>query len=147
MLVDHVLVHEIPGHLHRGARGSLAGARLQQVEGAVLYGEFDVLHVLVVPFQAPGDLEDLVIDRRHPLAERLDRQWRTDPGDDVLALRVGQELGVEARIAGPWIAGYGDPSGLARCVRRVPNYLYLEPHKPNSAIEKAFLEGYPMVDR
>ncbi len=115
MLVDHVLVDEISGHLDGGARGALAGTRLQEIELALLHGELDVLHVLVMPLQAAGDLEDLVVDRRHPLVQRLDRQRRADARDDVLALGVRQELGVEARLAGPGIARESDAGagGLA----------------------------------
>ena len=115
VLVDHVLVHEVAGHLDRGARGSLAGTRLQEVQRALLHRELDVLHVLVVPLEAPRDLQDLVVDGRHPLVQSLDRQRRPDSGDDVLALGVGQELGVEAPLPGPRIAREADarPRGLA----------------------------------
>src|SRR5438270_660017 len=81
------------------ARGALAGAGLQEIELALLHGELDVLHVLVVALQATRDLEDLVVDRRHPLVQGLDRQRRADARDDVLALSVREELGVEARLA------------------------------------------------
>ena len=103
MLVDHVLVHQIAGHLDGGARRALARARLQEVELALLHGELDVLHVLVVALETPGDLENLVVDRRHALVQGLDRQRRADAGHDVLALRVGQELGIEPRLARPGV--------------------------------------------
>ena len=67
MLVDHVLVHQIAGYLDGGARRALARARLQEVELTFLHGELDVLHVLVVALEASRDLENLVVDRRHPL--------------------------------------------------------------------------------
>src|SRR5207253_3245644 len=96
VLVDHVLVHQVPSHLDGGARRALARTRLQEVELALLHGELDVLHVLVVALETSGDFEDLVVDLRHPLMQGLDRQRRADARDDVLTLRVGQELGVEA---------------------------------------------------
>ena len=53
--------------------------------------------------ETPGDLENLVVDRRHALVQGLDRQRRADAGHDVLALRVGQELGIEPRLARPGV--------------------------------------------
>src|SRR5207245_11397753 len=96
-------------------RRALARTRLQEVELALLHGELDVLHVLVVALETSGDFEDLVVDLRHPLMQGLDRQRRADARDDVLTLRVGQELGVEARLARPGIAREADAGagGLA----------------------------------
>ena len=55
------------------AAGALAGARLQDVERALLHRELDVLHVAVVALEPVLDRDELVVDRRHPLLERVDR--------------------------------------------------------------------------
>src|SRR5439155_592351 len=66
VLIDDALAHEVHGHAHRGGGPALAGACLQEVELALLDGELDVLHVLVVALEAIGDVEQLVVDRGHP---------------------------------------------------------------------------------
>ena len=104
MLVHHCLVHEIHRHLHGRRRRALAGARLQEIELALLDRELDVLHVLVVTLEAVGDGEQLVVDLRHAALQIFDVLRRADAGDDVFALRVGKELGVEAALAGTRVA-------------------------------------------
>jgi hypothetical protein len=47
-LVDQLLLHHLDGDAHGGAAGPLAVAGLQHIERAVLDGELDVLHFLVV---------------------------------------------------------------------------------------------------
>ena len=87
----------VDGGLQRGGRRALGRARLQQVEPALLDRELDVLHVAVVllePAHRVGQLR-----RTPPAAARsiaAERLRRADAGDDVLALRVGEELAVEA---------------------------------------------------
>src|SRR5438552_1157418 len=100
VLIDDALAHEVHGHAHRGGGRALAGACLQEVELALLDGELDVLHVLVVALEAIGDVEQLVVDRGHPALEVVDTLGRADAGHDVLALSVGEELRVEVARAG-----------------------------------------------
>ncbi len=83
----------------RGGGGALGGACLQQEELLVLDRELDVLHVSVVLLEPPHRLQQLVERLRERRAHSLDRLRRPDPGDDVLALGVGEELAVQARLA------------------------------------------------
>ena len=97
--------------LHRGEPRPLAVAGLEHVEGVLLDGELEVLHVLVVPLQAGGDLAQLLVGRRHQLLEVGDRVRGADAGHDVLALRVLQELAVELLGAGRGVAGEAHAGG------------------------------------
>ena len=109
MLVDHALAHQGHRDADGGGGRALAGARLQEVELPFLDGELEVLHVLVVPLEAIGDRQQLVVDRRHPPLEVVDVLGRPDAGHDVLALGVREELGVEATLARPRVAREADP--------------------------------------
>ncbi len=118
--VDHALLDQRHGDLQRGLRGSLAGARLQHPQFTALNGEFDVLHVAVVVFECLAHLVQFsqhlghnLFHRRQSRVVRLlagDRQmlWGTDPGDDILALRIYQKLAVKCVHAGRRVAGKGD---------------------------------------
>ncbi len=103
----------LAGHLHRdahrGRAGPLAGARLQDVEPAVLHRELDVLHVAVVGFQAVLDRRELGVDRGHLLLEGADRLRGADPRDHVLALGVDQELAEEAPLPARGVPREADP--------------------------------------
>ena len=54
------LVYHVDGDAH-------GGARLHDVEMLLLDGEFDVLHVVVVAFQALDDVHDLFVDGSAPV--------------------------------------------------------------------------------
>src|SRR5206468_6888212 len=88
---------------------------LQQVEVLVLDRELDVLHVTVVALQALHRLHELLEGARQLVAHASKRLRGADPGYDVLALRVREELAVEARLAGGRVTGEADPGarGLA----------------------------------
>ena len=77
----------------------LPGAGLEEVELPLLDRELDVLHVAVVRLEPLERRGQLSVGLRQPLVHRRDRLRRPDPGDDVLALRVDEELAVEARLA------------------------------------------------
>ena len=89
-------------HLHRDAqsrlRRPLSRAGLEQVQGAALDRELDVLHLAVVLLHPLERLAQLRVGGRHDLLQALDRLRRADPGHDVLALRVQQELAVQASL-------------------------------------------------
>ncbi len=104
LLRDQLLVHHLDGDAHAGEAGALAAAALEHVQLAVLNGELDVLHVLVVLLQLLADLQKLLVGRRQHLAERLDLLGRADAGHDVLALRVHEELAVKEVLAARRIA-------------------------------------------
>ena len=91
----------------------LPDARLQDPQLAVLDGELDVLHVAVVLLETLEDRRQVGEQLGHQLFERRilvsrlaprtlgQRLRRADAGDDVLALRVEQELAVEV-LARQW---------------------------------------------
>ena len=93
--VDELLLDHVHGELQRGGGGALAVAGLQHEQLAFLNGELDVLHVLEMFFKDLADLHEFGITLRHLLLELGDRLRSADAGDDVLALRVDEELTVE----------------------------------------------------
>ena len=103
---DRFLLRDQPllDHLHRRPerrrRGSLRGPRLQEEERSLLDRELDVLHVAVVLLEPADRGEQLRVRLRQQLVHALDRLGRADARDDVLALRVLQELAVEPALAG-----------------------------------------------
>ena len=92
LLVDHAFVDEIAGDLQSGLRGALAVAALEHVELAVLNGELHVLHVAVVILEQVADLDEVGIRLGELLFHLGDGHRGADAGDDVFALRVGEEL-------------------------------------------------------
>jgi len=108
LLVDHPLVHEIAGDLQGGGGGALSVAGLQHIELAVLHGELHVLHVVIVLLQGLADALELLEGLGELLGHLADGHGGPDPGDDVLALGVGQELAEELALAGGGVAGEGD---------------------------------------
>ena len=113
----------VNGDLQRRLGGALAGACLQDPEGAALHRELDVLHVAVVAFEpAHHHLERGEGVRHRALhggrvgAARLapglaHGARRADAGDHVLALRVDQVLAVEHGLAGGRVARKRDAGG------------------------------------
>ena len=90
--------------LQRGGRRPLGGAGLEEVEPVVLDRELDVLHVAVVRLELAASSRAA---RRTPPAAAppsRERLGRPDAGDDVLALRVDEELAERARLAGRRVA-------------------------------------------
>ena len=110
-LGDQLLVDHLHRDAHAGEAGALPVAALQHVELLVLDGELDVLHVLVVLLELLADVEQLLVGLREHLAELFDLLRRADAGDDVLALRVHQELAVEHVLAAGRIAREADAGG------------------------------------
>ncbi len=100
------------GHLRGDAQGRLrrplAGTRLEQVQDAVLDGELDVLHLAVVGLELIERVGELRVGVRHHLAHLLDRLRRADPGDDVLALGVQEELAEQAALTRRGVAREAD---------------------------------------
>ena len=111
---DRFLLRDQPflDHLHRRPerrrRGSLRRPRLEQEELSLLDRELDVLHVAVVLLEPADRREQLRVRLRQQLAHALDRLGRADPGDDVLALGVLEELAVEPALAGGRVAREAD---------------------------------------
>ena len=112
---DQVLVDQLPGDPERRRRGALADPGLQHPQLAALDGELDVAQVPVVRLQPAHHLDQLLVRRRVQGLEIVQRQGVPDPGDDVLALRVGQVVAVGAGPARRRVAGERDAgaAGLA----------------------------------
>ena len=96
------------GRLERGRGGALRAARLEEEELALLDGELDVLHVAVVPLERGHRFDELRERVGKHLLHLLEPQRRADARDDVLALRVRQELAVEPLLARRRIAREAD---------------------------------------
>ena len=123
LLRDQLVPRHLDGDLERRLGGALAGAGLQHPQFAALDGEFEILHVAVVLFQPVGDVDERLERVRHQLLQRRlvgaggnarrlgDVLRRADAGDDILALRIHQELAIEHLFAGRRIAGEGDAGG------------------------------------
>ncbi len=126
LAIDHPFLDQRHRDLQRGLRGALAGARLQHPQLAALNGELDVLHVAVVVFEFPAHLVEFAEHLGHDLFHRRqsrvvrllagDRQMLrgADPGHDILALRIYQELAVKRVGAGRRVAGEGDAGRAIR---------------------------------
>src|SRR6266550_4689238 len=108
LLRDQAFVDHLDGRLQRRRGGALRGSGLQQVEAVFLDRELDVLHVPVVLLEAAHRLEQLLERLRELFLHLLERLRRPDPGDDVLPLRIREELAVETRFAGGRVAREGN---------------------------------------
>ena len=115
LLRDQPLLDHLDRRAQRRRRRSLRRARLEEVERRFLDGELDVLHVAVVLLEPRDRREELLVRLGQELTHPLDRLGRPDPGDDVLALRVLEELAVEPALAGRGVAREADarPGGVA----------------------------------
>ena len=99
------------GDAHGRQTGALAASGLQQVEPLVVDGEFEVLHVVEVPFQrVPYGLQ-LPVDPRHVRGEFLDGPGRADTGDHVLALGIQKVFAVEGLLPVGRVAGKSHAGG------------------------------------
>ena len=117
---DDPLVGHVGGDPDGGRCGPLGAAGLEHEQPAALDRELEVLHVAVVALEPLGDPLELVVDRGHRVAHLADAARRPDPGHHVLALGVGQELAVEAALAGVRVAREGD--ARARVLAHVPEH-------------------------
>src|SRR2546422_1703034 len=88
VLVDHAFADQVHRDAYGGPGRALARAGLQEVEGPLLDRKLDVLHVLVVAFEAVGDREQIVVDRGHPPAEGVDVLGRSEEHTSDLQSRL-----------------------------------------------------------
>ncbi len=93
--VDQLLLVHVHRELQRRHRGALAVARLQHVDDAFFDRELEVLDVLEMLLERLADALELGVGLRHLLLQLRHRLRRAHAGDDVLALRVDEELAVE----------------------------------------------------
>ncbi len=96
LAADHALADHVGRDLERRARGALADASLQHVELPCSMVNLDVAHVAVLGFELLEDLVELGAGRLEArnLLEVRDRLGQANTGDDVLALRVREEVAV-----------------------------------------------------
>ena len=123
---DQALLDHRDGALHGGCRRPLRGARLQHEEALVLDRELDVLHVAVVLLEAAHRLHELLEGLRELRLHPLERLGGADPGDDVLALGVHQELAVETRLAGGRVARERDAGARALALVAEDHLLHVD---------------------
>ncbi len=123
LLADQAFGGHVHGEFQRRCSGAFAVASLQHVELAVLDGEFEVLHVTIMPLQRIGDIDKLAEHVRHGVLERRllgrdrpgpgvrDRRRGADAGHHVLALGIDQVFAIEDVLAGRGVAGEGNAGG------------------------------------
>ncbi len=106
---DQALVDHVGRDPQRRAGRPLAAARLEDVEPPLLDGELDVLHLAVVLLEAAAACRrSSVYAFGSTVDMSRDRLGRADAGDDVLPLRVREELAAHARLARRRIAREAD---------------------------------------
>ena len=98
----------VDGHPQRGGPGALADASLEHPQLALFDGELGVAHVLVVAFQTGEDVEQVLLDLGEVLAEGVEVLGVADPGHDVLALSVDEEVAVRLVLPGRRVASEAD---------------------------------------
>ena len=96
-LVDEPVLDHLHRDAQRGRRGALPDAGLEEEEAALLDRELDVAHVAVVLLEVVHRLEQLAVRLGEPLPHRVELLGDADAGDDVLALRVHEEVAVARR--------------------------------------------------
>src|SRR4051812_39925653 len=94
-LCDELLVREIHRDANRRLRRALRVTRLQYPEFPTFDRELDVLYFAIMLFEQTGDAPQLLVDARHDASELRDRQRAAIARDDVLALRVHEEITLE----------------------------------------------------
>ena len=107
LLADQTLFHHIDGHFDGCLGVALGRARLEHVEAAFFDGEFQVLHIAVMLFQAPGDFLELLVHFGQVLLQATDFGWSANTRDYVLALRVQQVFTIELLLARTGVACEG----------------------------------------
>ena len=101
---EQALVDGVDGEADRGLGRALGAARLEHVEAVALDGELDVLHVAVVGLERAQDAQQLGVGLGQLLGQFVQRARRAHAGDDVLALRVEQEVAAGLGRAGQLVA-------------------------------------------
>ena len=103
--VDQALLHHFTGDAESGHAGALAVAGLEHVHGAVLNGEFKVLHVVEVVFQHFADAHQFIEGGGHHVVKGRYGSRRTHAGHHVFTLGIHQEFTVKFVFPGGGVAG------------------------------------------
>ena len=122
LLVDHSLVEKVDGNLHHSSTRTLSVTSLEEPQFALLYGEFHILHVMVVLFEFVLKIVKLCIYFGHSLFHRrilgcalffadscalcpalrsnlCNLLWCTNTSHNVLTLCINKVLTVEQVLA------------------------------------------------
>src|SRR5579883_844220 len=102
--VDELLFFHLDGKPNRGEAGALAAAGLEHEDLAILNRKLEVLNILKVFLELGADSFQLVIGLGHVGFKIRNRLGRAYARDDVLALRVNEELAVEDLFASRRVA-------------------------------------------
>jgi hypothetical protein len=96
---DKPLLRHIHRDFDRRLACALADAALQHPQPPALHRELQVHHIAVVALQSLGDLQKLCVHFGHALVQCAQGQRRANSCDDILALRIRQELTVQLALA------------------------------------------------
>ncbi len=122
-VVDEAFLQHVHSHGEGGDTGAFTHAALQHIELAVLDGELDVEHIVVVLLEDAADVAEFLIGLGHQLLHRVhvlvllvlgvvvEGVGGADTGNDILALGVDEPLAVELVVAGGGVAGESDAGG------------------------------------
>ena len=113
LTIEEALVDRVDGEPDGRLRRPLRCPALEHVQVAVLDGELDVLHLLVVALQGPKDLHQFGVGVGHHLFHFGDVARGAHAGDDVFSLGIDEEVARRLRGAGDLVARKGDPGGRA----------------------------------
>ena len=103
--IDRPFLRHVDGHLQRRSARALSDTRLEHPELALLDGELGVAHVAVVVLE-PGEYpHQLLVDGGESALQLGQGLGVADAGDDVLSLRVHEEVAVLAFVACGRVAG------------------------------------------
>ena len=153
LFVDFAGTQQVHGYLDHGCACTFAVAGLEHPKFAVLDGEFHVLHIFVVFFEAVGNGDELGGALGHRFLERGilgganvfvdalegcpataafdgDLLRRADAGNYVFALSVDQVFAVEDVLAGGGIAAEGHAGGAIVAHIAVYHSLYVDGRTP-----------------
>ena len=116
---DLAFVYQITGNLDRRGGCSLAVSGLQEIQLALLNGEFHILHIPVMVFQLIGDRHEFTVALRQILRQLGDGLRRTHACHHVFALGIDQiftenTLRACGRITGKGNAGTGGIAHISK---------------------------------
>ena len=141
--IDQPLTDHLGRDAHRRRGGSLAVARLEQIQPPAFDGEFDVLHVAEVFLEPVLGSVQLFVRSRETSRHLFNAERRTNSGDDVLALRVEQELPKKGALSRRRIARkcHSRPRIVAHVSEDHRHYTYRGPEIVRDPIHFAIIDG------
>ena len=137
--VDEALFNHLDSDAERRSGGALAGAGLQHPKFSLLNGELNVAHVMVAVLEDHKDALQILgrLRERWIRCQILDGLGVANACDDVLALRVHEEVAIALALACCGVAREGDARSRALALVAVGHGLYV--HGRAKAIGDAML--------